>query len=67
MLGGTGGTIIAKVNSRPLPLPVHSLNVGQGALATPGVQFDVELFQRGGCQFFLHQRRSFRSYNNAVK
>ena len=36
MLGGTGGTTVASVNSRPLPSLVHSLNRGHGAFATPG-------------------------------
>ena len=36
MLGGTGGTTVASVNSKPLPSLVHSLNLGHGAFATPG-------------------------------
>ena len=36
MLGGTGGTTVASVNSRSLPSLVHYLNRGHGAFATPG-------------------------------
>ena len=47
MLGGTGGTTVASVNSRPLPSLVHFLNRVHGAFATPGAAICCKIVSAG--------------------
>ena len=47
MLGGSGGTTVANVNSKPLPSLVPSLNRGHGAFATPGTAICGKIVSAG--------------------
>ena len=59
MLGGTGGTTVANVNSRPLPSLFHSLNQGHGAFATPGTATCCRIVSVGYFSVRSTQRKSF--------
>ena len=64
MLGGTGGTTVANVNSRPLPSLGHSLNRGHGAFSTPGTAICCKIVSTGYLlfsPFYLSQGFSART------